>query len=655
MRRVRSWGRGVAIGCAAVIVGHGIAVASASEAADGWLPPVAITTPTAGETWPVVAADGAGNAIAAWNDGNAGRVRASIRRANGTWSAPTTLGTLGPAIGHPAIAMNRRGDAVVAWERWKDATIRAAYRPAGGSWSVSERVSAPYASGFVPKVAIDDSGIATVAWETQDEQGDVYDVLTSRRSTHGWSLARRIGRSFGDGESVRVAVDGKGNTFAVWQDKIGSDVRIRAARRPVNESWSAPVIISPSGRQATEAALAAGGGRAVATWRSEDENTNQSVVVSSRAGTTGSWSSPVMLSGSWHRAHSPDIAADGQGNAIAVWSAHDHDMGVVQAARQSPDGSWSAGTTLSIANPGELAAYAATDITRHGRAVATWTDMRRRAVSAARMNPDGSWGAPATISAGDAAQEPSDVAIDGQGNPFAVWWFRSTEQRLVRAAGADWGGPFTTITKPSANGQTSTTFSVAWSAVDAFTHATATDVRYRTAPWNGPYGAYASWREDAAATGSASMTGTPGTSYCFAGQSTDATDLTGPWSNERCTAVPLDDRAMKAAGGWTRDTNSGYFQGTRTYTKTYGATLTLDGAQGRYFALQATRCSGCGKVQVTLNGASLGTFDLASSSTLRKQLIPVKTFNTVQSGQVRIRVASGTGKAVYIDGLVVRR
>lgn len=67
-----------------------------------------------------------------------------------------------------------------------------------------------------------------------------------------------------------------------------------------------------------------------------------------------------------------------------------------------------------------------------------------------------------------------------------------------------------------------------------------------------------------------------------------------------------------------------------------------------------TKCATCCSVKVFFNGTSLGTFNLASSTTARKQLIPVKTFTSVQSGTLKIQVVSPTGKTVYMDGVVLR-
>jgi hypothetical protein len=49
-----------------------------------------------------------------------------------------------------------------------------------------------------------------------------------------------------------------------------------------------------------------------------------------------------------------------------------------------------------------------------------------------------------------------------------------------------------------------------------------------------------------------------GGDYCFAVRAVDNAGNTSPWTTPRCTARPLDDRALSVGAGWARGTGSSY-------------------------------------------------------------------------------------------------
>src|SRR5439155_26279952 len=77
-----------------------------------------------------------------------------------------------------------------------------------------------------------------------------------------------------------------------------------------------------------------------------------------------------------------------------------------------------------------------------------------------------------------------------------------------------------------------------------------------------------------------------GSTYCFEARTVDVTDLAGPWSGERCTTVPLDDRSLRGSrGGWWRLLDSRSFAGTTTWTTDRGATLRATGLRATGLSL----------------------------------------------------------------------
>jgi len=167
------------------------------------------------------------------------------------------------------------------------------------------------------------------------------------------------------------------------------------------------------------------------------------------------------------------------------------------------------------------------------------------------------------------------------------------------------------------------------------------DIRYRSAPWNGGFGASAAWRTNTTATG-ATLAGAPGRTYCFSGRDHG----TATWGPERCTAVPLDDRAM--AGSWTRKSARGFYFGTYSLATKKGATLTRSGARAKQVAILAETCPTCGSISLTWSGAGIGSVNLHSSR--RHVMFFYVKFASMRTGTFAVKVSS-SGKPVQVDGV----
>jgi hypothetical protein len=99
---------------------------------------------------------------------------------------------------------------------------------------------------------------------------------------------------------------------------------------------------------------------------------------------------------------------------------------------------------------------------------------------------------------------------------------------------------------------------------------------------------------------------------------------------------------------------AGYYLGNFSVATRRGATLSLAGVEARRLALVATRCRGCGVVDVLLDGKRLKRINLASTALHKLQVIQVASFPGVRHGTVLLRVAS-SGKPVRIEGFGISR
>jgi photosystem II stability/assembly factor-like uncharacterized protein len=218
--------------------------------------------------------------------------------------------------------------------------------------------------------------------------------------------------------------------------------------------------------------------------------------------------------------------------------------------------------------------------------------------------------------------------------------------------------PTASMTKPSKAFQTTSTIKLAWTGSDTGGSGLANfDVQVRKAPFDGGFGS------PTFVSGLHPTTGTTGTftgakagfTYCFSVRARDNAGNVSSFSNEKCTALPVDDATLTASPGWTRQTGqSGAYKGTISRSTQQNATLTLAGVQAKQVGILATTCPTCGSVRVTFGGTTFGTVSLVSSTTKTKQLITFPAFSSVKTSDAVIKITT-SGKTVQIDGLAARR
>jgi hypothetical protein len=188
---------------------------------------------------------------------------------------------------------------------------------------------------------------------------------------------------------------------------------------------------------------------------------------------------------------------------------------------------------------------------------------------------------------------------------------------------------------------------LSYAATDAGGSGVASAVaRYRAAPYGGGFGAFHAL---GAAT---SMPLARGYTYCFSAAATDVAGNVSRWTAERCTVVPLDDRALAASPSWTRGAGASHYAGTYTTTVYQGAALTRTGVSGRRLVLVYATVSNGATLGVYFNGVLVKRVPTAIMATAPRQVVTVD-LGAVRSGTVTIRTLTG-GRA-FVDGLGVSR
>jgi hypothetical protein len=232
----------------------------------------------------------------------------------------------------------------------------------------------------------------------------------------------------------------------------------------------------------------------------------------------------------------------------------------------------------------------------------------------------------------------------------------STAHSVPLSFTIDRTAPTASVTRPASLVTVATSTSVSWTGSDTGSGVAYYDVRYVRAPYSGGFSGWPSTPPSGyghLTTTSKTVTGLlAGYTYCYEVRATDKAGNTSAWSAQRCTAIPLDDRALAASAGWTRGTGSAYWYGTITRTSTLSRTLTRTGAQLKRVALVFTRCSTCGTVGVYVNGALVGK--ISTAGTAANKVVVILPAFSYRTGTVTLKVLT-SGKPVYVDGLGISR
>jgi len=250
--------------------------AAFSTLAPQWSGVAQISSPAAGGNamFASAAADAAGNVTVAWYQDNGVRniINAS-RYSNGAWSTPVQVDSAG-ATGNAftsSLAADSAGNVMAAWQQNNGTrNIINASRYSQGAWSAPVQIDSPAATGAAdtPRLVVDRGGNVTAAW-TQIRGARA--VLNSSRYSQGaWSTPVEADNPAAAGGAVNpvLAADAAGNILMVWYQDTGTRFVINASRYGA-AGWSTPVQVdnpAATGTASTPALAMDAAGNATAAW-----------------------------------------------------------------------------------------------------------------------------------------------------------------------------------------------------------------------------------------------------------------------------------------------------------------------------------------------------------------------------------------------------
>jgi hypothetical protein len=174
------------------------------------------------------------------------------------------------------------------------------------------------------------------------------------------------------------------------------------------------------------------------------------------------------------------------------------------------------------------------------------------------------------------------------------------------------------------------------------------DIRVKSAKYNAGFGSFTQPAGLQHLIGTQKVfTGAAGTSYCFSVRARDHANNLSPFSAQKCTMLPVDDRTAAASTGWTRKSGqSGAYLGTLSVSSTKNKTLTLHSVHARQIGILVKKCGNCGTFLITFAGQTFSANTAGSGFVVFTT--PLK--GTVHTSNVVIKVFS-SGKPIQIDGV----
>ena len=239
----------------------------------GWGTATLVETDNTGNALDVeVGVSDAGGALAVWKqwDGTRDNIWASRYVVGSGWGTPTLLETDSGAASFPDVAVDASGAAIAVWYQHDGAryNIRANRYDKISGWGGNVLIESNNAGhAAMPKVAVNASGGGTAVWRQTD--GTRYSIWANRYVVgSGWGTAALVETAdAGDAWDPEVGMDAGGNAVAVWRYDDGTSNNVLANRYVAGSGWGTAASIEQDSASAWSPMVAVGStGEAVAVW-----------------------------------------------------------------------------------------------------------------------------------------------------------------------------------------------------------------------------------------------------------------------------------------------------------------------------------------------------------------------------------------------------
>jgi hypothetical protein len=384
---------------------------------------------------PQIAVDPSGNALAVWQQLNGMRTDIYSNRytAGSGWGAtPTLIGTgdFGDES-NPQIAMDADGNALVVYQKVDASCCRiyAVRYTLGSGWDPPEAiVGMGVQQAMNPQVVIDANGNGIAVWAAGTMPAGIYSSRFTPGAGVGWSMAEPI-KDFMMGGSAgqpQVAVDADGNALAVWVQQSTSGPAgslIYSNRYTPGSGWATEQQIGTIDSASPQIAIDASG-NGLAVWAQQDGMSANIRFNRYTAGMGWGMEDQVVMNDTGGGFSDPQIAMDADGNVLAVWYQSDRTTTNVKASHYTPGMGWDADEFVESGTG--FAGFPEIAIDANGNGIAVWHQEDGMggsppSIRANRYTAGAGWGVDEAIETGDGFALYPRVAIDADGNAFAIW------------------------------------------------------------------------------------------------------------------------------------------------------------------------------------------------------------------------------------------
>jgi len=310
-----------------------------------------------------VVSDGAGGAVIVFEDSRSGTWDIYAQRINGSgsvvWPADVPLCTASGEQHKIRVASDGAGGAVAAWQDGHGADLYDVYAQrvsAGGvaMWGANGvAVCVGMREQFDPTVTSDGAGGAIIAW--QDGRSSYWDIYAQRIDAGGTAMwtENGVGICTASYNQYRpqITTDGAGGAIIAWDDARDAsqyDIYVRRVTAGGTPLWTANGVLLCSAiyDQKFPQITSDGAGGASVTWT--DWRSGTIDIYAHRVGGDGTlmWNANgVRLSKYPANEFTPQIASDGSGGAIVAWVQYGGETTVYDIYAQRVDASGIEGPT----------------------------------------------------------------------------------------------------------------------------------------------------------------------------------------------------------------------------------------------------------------------------------------------------------------------
>jgi hypothetical protein len=320
----------------------------------------------------------------------------------------------------PQLATDANGNAVAVWAQSDGSLthIRANRYVAGSGWLTPIRIDSDNTNATAPQVTVDGSGNAVVVWA---QAGSIWAARYT--AGVGWSTATIISIGGTGADTPQIAMDANGDAVAVWTYLNGAVHEIWANHYTAGWGWGTVTIIGDNAGDAGMPDVAMdGNGNAVAVWQQSDATRTN--IWANRYTLGSGWGTAALIeSDNSGDALNPRIAVADRGDAVAVWQQSDATRTNIWTNRYTAGSGWDNATLIETDNSGD-ATNPVVAVANDGSAVAVWqqSDTTRTNIWTNRYTAGGNWDSAILIENDNsgAALNPQ-VSVGTNADVVAVW------------------------------------------------------------------------------------------------------------------------------------------------------------------------------------------------------------------------------------------